>query len=125
MANLKQLAYLMLSVIFVMGGYRAYARPGHRVEQVAALGIPEPETAVKVNGLTMVIGGTMLGLGIFPRLAAAALFASLIPTTIAGHPFWKETEEGPRKQQQTQFTKNLGLLGGLLLVLADSRKRAR
>lgn len=125
MANLKQLGYLLLSVIFIQGGYRAYTQPGGRVKQVAALGIPEPETAVKVNGLTMVIAGTMLGLGIFPRLAAAALFASLIPTTIAGHPFWKEQDEAARKQQQTQFAKNLGLLGGLLLVLADSRKRAR
>lgn len=125
MANLKQLAYLLLSVIFIQGGYRAYAQPGGRVKQVAALGIPEPETAVKANGLTMVIAGTMLGLGIFPKLAAAALFASLIPTTIAGHPFWKEQDEAARKQQQTQFAKNLGLLGGLLLVMADSRKRAR
>lgn len=123
MANLKQLAYLLLSVIFVTGGYRAYARPGHRVEQVAALGIPEPELAVKANGLTMVIGGLMLGLGILPRLAAAALFASLIPTTIAGHPFWKVKDEAARKQQQTQFAKNLGLLGGLLLVIIGSRSR--
>ncbi len=125
MANLKQLAYLLLSVIFIQGGYRAYAQPGHRVEQVAALGIPEPETAVKVNGLTMVIAGSMLGLGIFPKLAAAALFASLIPTTIAGHPFWKEQDEAARKQQQTQFAKNLGLLGGLLLVMVESRSRSR
>jgi putative oxidoreductase len=124
MANLKQLAYLMLSVVFVMGGYRAYAQPGHRVEQAAALGIPEAETAVKVNGLAMVVGGVMLGLGIFPKLAAAGLFASLIPTTIAGHPFWKETEEAASKQQQTQFAKNLAMLGGLLLVMIDSRKRA-
>jgi putative oxidoreductase len=123
MANIKQLAYLLLSVIFIQGGYRAYSQPGRRVEQVAAIGIPEPELAVKVNGLTMVIGGAMLGLGILPKLAAAALFASLIPTTIAGHPFWKVEDEAGRKQQQTQFAKNLGLLGGLLLVMTDRKAR--
>ena len=121
MANIKQLGYLLLSGVFIMGGYRAYAQPGHRVEQAAAIGIPEPELAVKANGLTMLIGGAMLGLGIFPKLAAAALFASLIPTTLAGHPFWKEEDEATRKQQQTQFAKNLGLMGGLLLVIADRR----
>ncbi|HLW03895.1 MAG TPA: DoxX family protein [Ktedonobacterales bacterium] len=124
MANLKQLAYLLLSVIFIQGGYRAYTNPGHRVEEAAAIGVPEPELAVKANGLTMVIAGAMLGLGIFPKLAAAALFASLIPTTIAGHPFWKEEDEARRSQQQTQFAKNLGLLGGLLLVMVDRKSRS-
>lgn len=123
MANIKQLAYLLLSVIFVTGGYRAYSNPGNRVKQVEALGIPEPELAVKVNGLTMVIGGSMLGLGILPKLAAAALFASLIPTTIAGHPFWKMEDEAGRSAQQTQFAKNLGLMGGLLLVMADRKAK--
>jgi putative oxidoreductase len=123
MANIKQLAYLLLSVIFVMGGYRAYAQPGHRVEQAAALGIPEPELAVKANGLTMVIAGAMLGLGILPKLAATALFASLIPTTIAGHPFWKAEDQVGRNMQQTQFAKNLGLLGGLLLVMTDRKAK--
>ena len=123
MANLRQLAYLLLSVIFITGGYRAYAQPGNRVQQVADIGIPEPELAVKVNGMTMVVGGAMLALGILPRLAAAALFACLIPTTIAGHAFWKEETEDRRKAQQTQFAKNLGLLGGLLLVMADRKAK--
>ncbi len=123
MANIKQLAYLLLSVIFIQGGYRAYAQPGNRVKQVADAGIPEPELAVKVNGLTMVVGGAMLGLGILPKLAAAALFASLIPTTIVGHPFWKVEDEAGRKMQQTQFAKNLGLLGGLLLVMTDRKAK--
>ncbi len=122
---MKHLAYLLLSVIFIMGGYRAYSQPGNRVKQVADLGIPEPELAVKVNGLTMVVGGTMLALGILPRLAAATLFASLIPTTIAGHPFWKEETEERQTMQQTQFAKNLGLMGGLLLVMLDNKHKAK
>jgi uncharacterized membrane protein YphA (DoxX/SURF4 family) len=65
----------------------------------------------------------MLALGILPKLAAAALFASLIPTTLAGHPFWKVEDDAGRKQQQTQFAKNLGLLGGLLLVMADRKAK--
>jgi putative oxidoreductase len=124
MANIRQLGYLLLSVIFIQGGYRAYAQPGHRVEQAAAIGVPEPELAVKANGLAMLVGGALLALGIFPRLAAMALFASLIPTTIAGHPFWKAEDGAARKQQQTQFAKNLGLMGGLLLVIANRKSRS-
>ncbi|HEY7351063.1 MAG TPA: DoxX family protein [Ktedonobacterales bacterium] len=123
MANIKQLAYLLLSIIFILGGYRAYSQPGNRVKQVADLGIPEPELAVKINGVSMMAGGAMLGLGILPRMAAAGLFLALIPTTIAGHAFWKEETEAGRKAQQIQFAKNLGLLGGLLLTLAGRKAK--
>ena len=60
-----------------------------------------------------------LGLGITPRLAVALLLGSMIPTTLVGHPFWKE-EPGPQRQnQETQFLKNLSLIGGLLMVLTE------
>ena len=67
----------------------------------------------------MVIGGTLLGLGIAPKVAATMLIGSMVPTTIVGHAFWKE-ETGPGHQNHlTQFLKNLGLIGGLLMVLTE------
>lgn len=59
----------------------------------------------------------MLALNVAPKLAAAGLIGCLAPTTVVGHPFWKEESEAARGAQQTQFLKNLGLLGGLLLIL--------
>jgi uncharacterized membrane protein YphA (DoxX/SURF4 family) len=67
----------------------------------------------------MVIGRALLASGIATKLAATILIGSLVPTTIAGHAFWKEENEAGRKNQRTQFFKNLGLLGGLLLVLTE------
>ena len=67
----------------------------------------------------MVIGGILLATGIAPKLAATMLICSLVPTTIVGHAFWKEENAAGRKNQRTQFFKNLSLLGGLLLVLAE------
>ena len=67
----------------------------------------------------MVGAGALLSLGLLPRPAAGALAASLIPTTLAGHPFWKR-EGAERQRQLTQFLKNLAALGGLLLVAAGS-----
>ena len=118
MSILRTLGQLSLSSIFISGGAQAFLTPGNRVDKVAKSGIPEPETAVILNGATMVIGGTLLALGIAPRLTAAALIGSLVPTTLVGHAFWKEESEAARKAQQTQFMKNLSLIGGLLLVLA-------
>ncbi len=119
------LGQLLLSVIFIQGGSSAYLEPGNRPARVAKAGIPEPELAVKANGALMVFAGIALALNLWPKLAATALLASLIPTTLVGHPFWEEEEEGPRKMQQTQFAKNLGLIGGLLLVLTQRSSAAK
>jgi putative oxidoreductase len=122
MSMLKSLSRLLLSGIFISGGADAFLKPGGRVNKVAAFDIPEAEQAVKLNGATMVFAGTALALGIAPKVAATVLIGCLIPTTIVGHPFWKEEDSGSRKNQQVQFLKNLGLMGGLLLVLLEKNK---
>lgn len=66
----------------------------------------------------MTVAGAMLALGIAPRTAAAILAGSLVPTTLVGHPFWNEERE-VSAAQKIQFTKNLAMLGGLLLIMAD------
>ncbi|HEU0000421.1 MAG TPA: DoxX family protein [Ktedonobacteraceae bacterium] len=118
MSLLRTTGQVFLSGIFITGGAQAFLKPGGRVDKVEKSGIPEPETAVTLNGAAMVIGGTLLALDIAPKLTAVALIGSLVPTTLVGHAFWKEESEAGRKAQQTQFMKNLGLIGGLLLVLA-------
>ncbi len=110
---------LLLSGIFIYGGWGAFSNPGGRPKLVAAAGIPRPEQAVVLNGALMIVAGLLLGLGIAPRIAAALLIGSLVPTTLVGHPFWKE-EPGPEREKQLlQFLKNLGLISGLLMVLSE------
>ena len=108
-----------LAAMFVDGGSAAAREPGKRVELLADAGIPRPELAVRANGAAMTVAGGMLALGIAPRTAAAVLVGSLGPTTLVGHPFWKE-EAGTRPAQKIHFVKNLAMLGGLLLVVADN-----
>ncbi len=117
---LKALGRICLAGIFVLGGYEAFMEPKPRTKRLPNIGMEESEMLVQVNGAAMVVGGVALALGILPRLTALGLIGSLLPTTLAGHPFWKETEEATLKQQRLQFAKNLGLMGGLLWVLAES-----
>lgn len=116
----RRIGQALLSAVFVKSGYDVARRPGPRVDKAAKLGVPNPEMAVRANGAAMVVGGAALALNKAPRLAALGLIASLIPTTVAGHPFW-ELEGADRKQQEIHFLKNVGLLGGLLLVLRKRR----
>jgi putative oxidoreductase len=79
----------------------------------------EPELAVRLNGAIMLAGGAALAIGLFSRLAAGALAGSLVPTTLAGHPYWRLDDPAARCQQRIHFFKNVGLFGGALLVLAE------
>lgn len=115
------MARLLMAGIFIHGGWNAFKEPGNRPKQAEKLGLPNAERMVRANGLAMAAGGTALALGIVPRAAAAGLIASLVPTTLAGHRFWEEEDQRTRRMQLTQFLKNLGLIGGLVLLLARER----
>jgi putative oxidoreductase len=109
----------LLAAPFIRLGWDAAKSPGPRVDMAAAIGVPEPELAVRLNGVTMVISGAALAVGILPRWAALTLVACLIPTTAAGHAFWKEDEPQKRTPQLIHFLKNVSMVGGLLMVAAD------
>ena len=121
MTWLRRIGRLCLAIIFIAGGWDAARSPRTRPAKVAALGLPQPEFLVRANGVTMVVAGSALALGRWPRAAAALLASSLVPTTLAGHPFWQETTPTGRAGQLAHFFKNLGLFGGLLVVIADDR----
>lgn len=120
----------MLASIFVAQGLETLQHPemvAPRAEPVVKRmsdmvpALPsESEQAVRVNGAIQVAAGTLLGLGWFPRLSALALAGTLVPTTLAGHPFWAEEDPAARKQQRIHFLKNLTVLGGLLIAAADT-----
>ena len=119
----------MLAASFVYGGIDTLRNPGTRVpaaEKVvqpvldAVPQLSSAEQVVKIDAAVKVAAGTMLALGRFPRLAAAALIASLVPTTAAAHRFWEESDPAARKAQQLHLIKNAGIVGGLLLAAVDT-----
>lgn len=123
MSVLTTASRMLLAAPFVVLGYEAAAEPGPRVALAAEMGVPDPERAVRLNGAAMSLGGVALALGVLPRTAAAGLVASMVPTTIAGHPYWRMEDPMARKMNRIQVLKNVGLIGGLLGVAA-ARARA-
>jgi putative oxidoreductase len=121
MSFLRFLARCLFADIFVVAGYDTLSNPGHRTEVVAkTLPLPQPHLMVRINGASMLAGGTALALGVKPRLAALGLAAALVPTTYSGHQFWNQNDPAARRMQLVQFNKNVSLIGGLLVyALSD------
>lgn len=115
---LQRIADAGLGITFVVLGYQAAAEPGGRVAAAAEFGLPNPQLAVRLNGGAMALGGAALVVGVRQRAAALGLIASLVPTTLAGHPFWNESDPKVRANHLAQVLKNLGLMSGLLGIIA-------
>lgn len=129
MTVVRRVARPMLAAIFVTTGLDALKHPAKRAEMAAplvnALAGPlhlpnDPELLVRANGAAMLAAGSLFGVSKLPRLSSLVLAATMVPTTYAGHAFWEEKDKAQRAQQRTQFLKNLGLIGGLLLASVDT-----
>jgi uncharacterized membrane protein YphA (DoxX/SURF4 family) len=135
----RLLARPMLASIFVAGGINAlrntdvHAAKAQKVTdrfvplaQQAAPKAPIPTdaaTLVRVNAGAQILAAAALATGRAPRLSATVLAASLVPTTLAGHAFWDETDPQAKATQRLQFIKNTSILGGLLLAGVDTEGR--
>ena len=122
----RRIARPLLASIFIVDGLQAIRNPagsekGVESESPALAEAPDNTlTFVRLNGVVQAGGGVLLAIGKFPRLSALALIGSIIPTTYAGQRFWEETDDVKRAEQRIQLLKNLGLLGGLILVAVDT-----
>lgn len=122
------LARSFIAPMFITGGLDAIWNPNGKAAaaekvagQLSGLGLPEDTVQlVRLNGAVQLAAGSLLAIGRAPRLASAALAASLVPTTLAGHRFWEETDPVAKTNQRMQFLKNLAMLGGLLLAAMDT-----
>jgi putative oxidoreductase len=133
MTPVRTVARALLGAVFVYSGAQVVQNPDRVVakaktvtDKVAPLiakaspKLPtDARTLVQVNGAVQIVGGLML-LTPLRRLGAVALAGSLVPTTLAGHPFWHIDDPVERAQHRTHFLKNLGLMGGALLAAADN-----
>jgi uncharacterized membrane protein YphA (DoxX/SURF4 family) len=131
MTPIRTAARTLLGALFIGSGWMALRHPDRLVPRakpvtdrlspaLQAANLPtEPETLVKINGAVQLTAGVLLATGHLTRPAAAALAVSAVPSTLAAHPFWTETDPQRRADQRVQFAKNLGLLGGLLYAAVD------
>jgi putative oxidoreductase len=135
----RMIARPLLASMFVVGGVNALRNASDyaikakevtdRLVPLAKRALPQapipedPATLVRINAVVHIGAGAALATGHFPRLASTALAATLVPTTLAGHQFWNESDPAMKSNHRVHFFKNLSMLGGLLLAAVDTEGR--
>ena len=103
-------ARICLSLIFLYGGIKNMTGFAATQQMIAARGLPLPSLMLLGNIVFQLIGAISLVLGYKVRWGTILLIVFLIPTTLVFHNFWSDPKE------TIAFLKNLGLIGGLLMV---------
>lgn len=105
---------LMASVFVVMGGWRLWA---------AAQGVAVSNGTLVFSALELLLG-VLLATGWKLRWMAALAALLMLADALMSHPFW--SLQGPeRGAQLLHFMKNIGFIGGLLLLAVTAGTRTR
>jgi len=78
--------------------------------------VPLASLAVPVAGLIALAGGLSVAFGYRAKIGAWLLVLFLVPVTITMHNFWTVTDPTMAQLQMAMFMKNVGLMGGALLL---------
>jgi putative oxidoreductase len=122
---------ILLSLVFLVAGYRKLMGVAASAGYFAKLGFPMPDVMVWVAIAIELGGGILLVLGWKARWAALLLALFTAIAAFAAHRFW-EVDPAQYANQMNHFLKNLAIVGGMLFVAAvgpgalsvDGRRRS-
>ncbi|WP_374557339.1 hypothetical protein [Thermomonas sp.] len=97
--------WLLAAVFLVAGGFRLWQ---------ALHGTPTSDTTLLISTAEMLLG-VLLAAGWQLRAVALVAALALIVDAALSHPFWN-ARGGAQAAQLLQFMKNMGLVGGLVLL---------
>ena len=106
----------LLALIFLMSGFGKIVGFGGTASYMASFGMPMVPLMLPLAIVVELAGAAMIIAGFQARLGALALIGFTVVATLVFHRFWTLTGMDAT-MQQIQFLKNLGLIGGLLLIV--------
>lgn len=111
------LGRLALGAIFVKSGLQKLMALSAFAASLAGRGVPASSTWAVIGATVEFVGGIMIVTGFRVRPAALLMILFVIVATGISHRYW-EYAEAARRLQESQFFKNLSIIGGFLLLFA-------
>lgn len=109
---------VLISLIFLMSGLGKVFQFDAQVGYAASQGVPMASAAIGISAIVEIAAAVMIIVGFRARLGAAALFLWMIPVSVMMHAFWTISDPMSMQINMIMFMKNLGLMGGMLMIVA-------
>jgi putative oxidoreductase len=102
---------------FLFSGYSHFANLDMMSGYARSKGVPAAKLAVAGTGVLLLAAGLSILLNVYPVVGLAAAIVFLVPTSLMMHAFWKVRDAGSRMGETVNFTKNMAIVGALLILL--------
>jgi putative oxidoreductase len=116
------LGRLALGAIFVKSGLQKLLALSAFAASLAQRGVPASTTWAVIGATVEFVGGILIVTGLRTREASLLMILFVIVATGISHRFW-EFAEAARRTQESQFFKNLSIIGGFLLLFVTGGGR--
>jgi putative oxidoreductase len=110
------LARVLIGVIFVRSGFEKILALGTFATALARDGVPYPQVVSIIAAFVEFLGGIALVVGFQLRYTALLMVLFVIIATLLRHRYWEFADGAVRRAQDTNFYKNLAMIGGLLAL---------
>jgi putative oxidoreductase len=114
-------AFLVGRIIFgaywLMAAFNHFRNLNYMSEYAKQKGTPSPKLAVAGTGVLLLLGGLSMLLGMLPTIGIALLIIFLVAVSVQIHNYWKIDDAEARQIDLINFTKNMALVGALLMLL--------
>lgn len=130
------LGRIFLGFIFIYEAYDSLSYFKNTADEMLEYGLSWNTEWQLVGGITILtLGGVLLLIGYRVQFAVILLLSYWIPVTFIVHSFWNDPtncmvnypcinmSEDYRRMQSILFTKNLAIIGGLLMVFANGTQK--
>lgn len=115
-------ARIAMSALFIPGGLRKLTDLGAFAATLHKQGVPFADVLAPIGACVELFGGIAVLVGFQLRIATLLLILFTIIASFIAHRFW-EFEAPARQMQQTQFFKNLAIIGGFFALWAAGAGR--
>ena len=116
------LGRVALGAIFVKSGLQKLMTVGAFAASLGARGIPQSSMWALIGATVEFFGGILIVTGLKTRYASVLMILFVIVATAISHRFW-EFADAARRAQESQFFKNLSIIGGFVLLFATGSGR--
>jgi len=114
---------VLIGWIFVESGFRKLLGMDAFIASLIRRSVPYSTVLGWIGAVVEFFGGAAILLGLYTRCAAAAIIVFVIIATLIGHRYWEITEPAARRIQQSNFAKNITIIGGLILLVVTGAGR--
>ncbi len=115
-------ARLAVAALFLPAGLSKLSGLSGFAAMLAGKGLPYPDLLAALAVAAEILGPVALILGVAPRLTALLLIGFTLVASLISHAFWIFPAEA-QAAQQTQFFKNVAIMGGLLFYFVSGAGR--